>query len=169
MVETLRLFLFPLLRDQLETYLEGGDKLEKELGLRSQGRTVSSGVKKMVGLVTLPKIKSAVKDHYLFYTFWLVVEKSSKSIVAELGFKGPPDRNGGIEIGYGTMEGQRNKQFMTEAVAGMIDWAGKRADIQYILAETDMNNAASIRVVQKNNFLFEEKKGKMMWWKIRVK
>ena len=47
---------------------------------------------------------------------------------------------GEIEIGYGTMHGQRRKGYMTEAVGGMIDWAKQRADVKYILAETDENN-----------------------------
>jgi ribosomal-protein-alanine N-acetyltransferase len=169
MVETPRLLLIPLSYEQLKLYLEGDGKLEKLLKLADMGRTVAPRVNKMVKMITLPKMKKAAGDNYLFYTFWLAIEKISQVIVAELGFKGPPDRTGGIEIGYGTMENHRNKNFMTEAVSGMINWARAREDTKYILAETDKSNAASIKVVQKNNFQFTETKGKMMWWKINVK
>jgi RimJ/RimL family protein N-acetyltransferase len=57
---------------------------------------------------------------------------------------------------------------MTEAVCGMIGWAKARPDVNYILAETDEKNAASIRVVQKNNFKYFTEKGRMLWWKIDV-
>jgi [ribosomal protein S5]-alanine N-acetyltransferase len=169
MVETARLLLLPLTYDQLNLYLEGESKLEKILNLADQGRTVSPKVKKMAHLVILPKMKKSTNDYFLFYTFWLAIEKISTIIVAELGFKGPPDKSGGIEIGYGTLGSYRNKHFMTEAVSGIISWARERTDIHYILAETDKENLPSIKVVQNNNFLLTDTRGKMIWWKIMVK
>ncbi len=73
------------------------------LGLTSFGRTVAPQVKDLVTKITLPKMREAMDDDYLFHTFWLVVDKLSKTIVAELGFKGPPVDGGRVEIGYGTM------------------------------------------------------------------
>ncbi|MBS1934647.1 MAG: GNAT family N-acetyltransferase, partial [Bacteroidetes bacterium] len=73
-----------------------------------------------------------------------------------------------IEIGYGTFFSQLNKGIMTEAVGGMIDWAKARTDVDYILAETDEKNIASIRVLQKNNFQQFDKIDDMLWWKISV-
>ena len=123
----------------------------------------------MVTTFTLPKIKKAGVYNYLFHTFWIVVEKKSKCIVAELGFKGEPNHKGEIEIGYGTMPGQRGKGFMTEAVGGMIVWAKSQPAIHLVLAETDEKNIASVKIVQKNNFQFIKRKGRMLWWKISVK
>lgn len=129
------------------------------------GRVVASEVKDMVEHSTLPKMKLADHADYLFYTFWLVVNKTTGIIVAELGFKGIPDNKGEIEIGYGTMPEQQGKGYMTEAVSGMIHWAAGRTDVEYILAETDENNHASIRVVQKNGFVQYDKRGEMLWWR----
>jgi len=126
-------------------------------------------VKEMVASFTLPKMKKAGLDNYIFYTFWIVVEKSSKTIVAELGFKGEPGEKGEIEIGYGTMPTFRGKGYMTEAVGGMINWARTQKGIRHILAETDEKNIASVKIVQKNNFQFTKKRGKMLWWKVKVK
>jgi ribosomal-protein-alanine N-acetyltransferase len=123
----------------------------------------------MVSAFTLPKIKKAGAINYLFFTFWIVVEKHTRTIVAELGFKGEPNEKGEVEIGYGTMPAQRGRGFMTEAVGGMINWAQVQPDIKYILAETDEKNIPSIKIVQKNNFQYLKKKGKMFWWKISVK
>ncbi len=92
---------------------------------------------------------ASTADNYLFYTFWVVVEKSTRLIVAELGFKGEPTGNGDIEIGYGTMPAFQGKGFMTEAVGGMVRWGKGRPDVQCMLAETDETNAASIKVLLK--------------------
>jgi [ribosomal protein S5]-alanine N-acetyltransferase len=169
MIETSRLTIIPLNYPQLELYMQGEGKLEKEFRLSITGRTVAPDIKERVTDLILPKVKAAIADEYLFYTFWIVIEKTSKIIVAELGFKGEPDKNGKIEIGYGTMYEQRKKGYMTEAVGGMIDWAKQRADVKYILAETDEKNLASIKVLKKNKFRFFDKKEKMKWWKILVK
>lgn len=169
MVETSRLLISPLTRDQLHLYLEAGDLFEKATGLTCAGRTVVPAVQNMVTKFTIPQMASATADEYLFYTFWIVVEKSTRLIVAELGFKGVPTGNGEIEIGYGTMPAHQGKGFMTEAVGGMLAWGKKRPDVHCILAETDESNAASIKVLLKNSFVPYARKGNMLWWKINVK
>jgi ribosomal-protein-alanine N-acetyltransferase len=118
----------------------------------------------MVTNFTLPNMKRATGNDYLFYTFWLVVDKQSRTIVAELGFKGPPTSSGHVEIGYGTMPAMQGKGYMTEAVKGILQWAASRPDISAVLAETHIDNTPSIRVVQKNGFQQFEKRGNMLWW-----
>ncbi|HEX6431831.1 MAG TPA: GNAT family N-acetyltransferase [Niastella sp.] len=166
-IETQRLHLFPLTIPQLELYLKGNDGLEEALGLTRFGRTMVPQVHDRVKKVTLPKMKEAEAD-YLFYTFWLVVEKQSKLIVAEMGFKGPPTNGGQVEIGYGTMPSMRNKGIMTEAVQGLLQWAVSRADINQVLAETHTSNLPSIRVAEKCGFERFETKGENLWWKVQV-
>ena len=168
MVETNNLLILPLNYEQLDLYLQANGRLEKLLHLKDTGRTIAPDIKEIVTAFTLPKIKKAGAIDYLFFTFWIVVEKKSRSIVAELGFKGEPNEKGEVEIGYGTMPGQRGKGFMTEAVSGMILWARTQPRIKYILAETEEKNTASIKIVEKNKFEFTGKKGKMMWWKLKV-
>jgi ribosomal-protein-alanine N-acetyltransferase len=155
MIETDRLMIIPLNQEQLDLYLQADDKFENLFELACTGRRVVPDVKEMVEKFTLSKMKIANADNYLFYTFWIVVEKSSRSIVAELGFKGEPNKDGEIEIGYGTLPNSRNKGFMTEAVGAMIKWASNREGVRWLLAETDETNIASIRIVQKNNFRFD--------------
>ncbi|MBO9565516.1 MAG: GNAT family N-acetyltransferase [Niastella sp.] len=167
MVETSRLLIRPLDKEQLQLYLQADDLFEKSAGLACNGRTVVPSVQNMVNNFTIPQMVAATTDDYLFYTFWIVVERSSRLIVAELGFKGAPSDNGEIEIGYGTMPAQQGKGFMTEAVNGMLLWAKHRLDIACILAETDETNAASIRVLRKNNFAQYNRKGNMLWWKYK--
>ena len=166
MVETERLLIIPLNQANLELYLEAEGKLEKKFQLTESGRTFSPDVKKMVQKDILVKMKASSGDNFLYFTFWIVVLKATKLIVAELGFKGEPTEKGEIEIGYGTMPSERGKGFMTEALGGMVGWAKNRTGVYAILAETEETNLASIRIVQKNNFVLTEKKGVMLWWKI---
>ena len=168
MVETNRLSIIPLNKDQLHLYLQANDLFERSLGLTCTGRTIAPAVQNMVQQFTMRQMADATADNYLFYTFWIVVEKSTKLIVAELGFKGVPNGNGEIEIGYGTMPHHQGKGFMSEAVAGMVNWCCQRPDVLVLLAETDVSNEASIKVLIKNNFTQFTRKGDMLWWKKRV-
>jgi ribosomal-protein-alanine N-acetyltransferase len=167
MVETNRLNIIPLNSEQLELYLQGNDKFEKEFKLVSNGRKVSPEIKERVLRTILPAVKNSSDKNYLFYTFWIVIERSKNKIVAELGFKGEP-KKGEIEIGYGTLYEHRENGYMTEAVGGMIIWAKQQERVKYILAETDENNLASISVLQKNKFQFDLQIEKMKWWRILV-
>lgn len=164
-IETERLHLFPLTIPQLELYLKANDELEEALGLVPFGRTMAPQVHDMVKKITLPKMKEAAAADYLFYTFWLVVDKQSKTIVAEMGFKGPPVDGGRVEIGYGTMPAMQGKGYMTEAVQGMLQWAAGRSDVKLVLAETHTSNLPSIRVVEKNGFEQVSKQGENLWWR----
>jgi ribosomal-protein-alanine N-acetyltransferase len=166
MVETNRLIIIPLDQRQLQLYIHGNRKLEKELRLSHTVRVVSAEVRDRTEYIILPEMRKAPGYHYLFLTFWIIIEKLSRNVVAELGFKGVPADNGGVEIGYGTFFGYRSKGIMTEAVGGVVEWARSRSDIRYILAETDESNLASIKILEKNNFQNFDKKGKMIWWKI---
>ncbi len=164
-VATDRLMLTPLDQDDLALYMQGGNRYETEKGLVITGRTVKAEVREWVETKTLPALQSATGDSCLFHTFWLVIEKAAQRIVAELGFKGPPDAHGEVEIGYGTMPGEEGKGYMTEAVEGLVGWATLHPSIHAVLAETSEHNPASIRIVQKNGFEQFDKKGEMLWWR----
>jgi len=164
-IETERLHIFPLTISQLELYCKGNDELEQALGLTPFGRSMSPQVQDTVQKVTLPAMRRAAEPDYLFFTFWLVVDKLSHTIVAEIGFKGTPSLDGCVEIGYGTMAALLNKGYMTETVKGLLQWTAHRPDITTVLAETYTGNKASMRVLEKNGFVQFNQKGEMIWWR----
>lgn len=168
MIVTNRLRVFPLTVAQLQLYLQANNLFEAAEGLANAGRVVAPTAKQRIEKTLLPAMQKAAPGHDIFHTFWLAVDQATLHIVAELGFKGPPDIRGAIEIGYGTMPGYHGRGYMTEAVGGMLAWATSRPDVHWVLAETDEKNVASIRVVQKNNFEQFNKRGKMLWWRKKV-
>lgn len=168
-LETDRIAIIPLNHRQLELYLLGQNLFEEEFQFTKTDRKVFSEVEKKVRERILPRIENALSNDYLFYTFWIVVDKFTKVIVAELGFKGKPNGHGEIEIGYGTIWEHRKKGYMNEAVKTMIGWAVNEPGIMHILAETDEKNIASIKILERNNFRIFDQVGKMKWWRISTK
>ena len=98
-------------------------------------------------------------ENYIWYTLWFMELKDSKNeIVGTLSFKGIDDK-GIVEIGYGINEGYENKGYMTEAVTAMAKWASLQPNVNIIESEAEESNIASIRVLEKSNFVPNGKVG----------
>jgi len=169
MVETARLQIMPLDCESLELYIQAGGLFEKAYQLKNTGRAIAPQVRDRVLMTLLPAMKNAGPHLLCFYTFWIIIEKSSRSIVGELGFKGEPGPDGSVEIGYGTMPAFRGMGFMTEAVGGMLRWAESEPAILSVAASIAPGNAASIGVVCNNHFRYMEQKEGMTWWRFVAK
>ena len=92
-------------------------------------------------------------ENYIWYTLWFMELKDSENeIIGTLSFKGIDDK-GIVEIGYGINEGYENKGYMTEAVRAIVKWASEQPNVNHIEAEAEKNNYASIRVLEKCNFV----------------
>ncbi len=74
--------------------------------------------------------------------------------IGTAGFFGPPDAFGGVTIGYGMVEQERGKGYGTEVVAGLIEICRRSIGVRTINADTDRDNIASQRVLEKNGFEF---------------
>lgn len=73
--------------------------------------------------------------------------------VGDLCFKGAPDENGAVEIGYGIDTPMQGNGYASEMVAAMIHWALVQSDVKMVIAETDEKNIASQKVLLKNGFV----------------
>ena len=99
-------------------------------------------------------------ENFIWYTLWFMELKDSENeIVGTLSFKGI-DGKGIVEIGYGINEGYENKGYMTEAVTAMAKWASLQPNVNIIESEAEESNIASIRVLEKSNFVPNGKVGK---------
>lgn len=168
MIETTRLILKPLTHEQLIKYIENDNSLELELGLNKSTRIISPELKEALEQTIVPNVADVTKN-YLFSTLWTAILKSENCMVGDLCFVGEPDEAGEVEIGYGTYEEFRQKGYMTEAVAGLIRWAGTQPAIKAIIAGTEKNNVASFTILEKNGFV-KIGETEILWnWRLPLK
>ncbi|MEB8802124.1 GNAT family N-acetyltransferase [Bacillus cereus] len=80
---------------------------------------------------------------------WYVLRKEDDSVLGDIGFKGKPNEDQTVEIGYGFIEKYWNQGYATEAVRELIDWAFKTGEVETIIAETLIDNYSSMRVLEK--------------------
>lgn len=152
MIETTHLFILPLNYEQLLKYCKNDASLETELQLDSMEREISIDLAEALQETILPNVANNPSNYY-FSTLWTIISKAEKKMVGDLCFLGSPDETGSVEIGYGTYKAFRNGGNMTEAVGGMIDWVRTQKNVNTITAKANKNNFASLRILEKNNFI----------------
>lgn len=86
----------------------------------------------------------------IWYTAWRIALKDGTP-VGDLCFKGP-QREGEVEIGYGISDAHKGAGYATEAVKAMTDWALGHEGVWFVVAQTEPDNAASQRVLEKCGF-----------------
>ena len=167
MIETKRLILRPLTYDQLVKYTKCDNSLEKELNLNETSRTISPELKEAFEQTILPNVADTTKN-YLYSTLWTAISKAENKMIGDLCIVGEPNVDGEIEIGYGTYDEFQGKGFMTEIVSGIIEWTKTQSSVKSIIAMTDKTNAASFKVLQKNNFINIGDSETLLNWKLEI-
>jgi [ribosomal protein S5]-alanine N-acetyltransferase len=164
-LETPRLRITPLTKEQLSNYSIPNYSLENSLHVNAISRIVPEFLANVINNKILPAVSDTTKNP-LYYTFWTIIFKQENIMVADCCFKGEPNDKGVIEIGYGTYPAFEGKGFMTEAVGEMIRWAFAQPNVQSVTAQTDPTNIASQKILEKNNFVEYGRTAENILWRI---
>ena len=140
MIETVRLKIYPASSEQMETLIAA----ERNDELRAAYTEMLEG-------------SLAYPDQREWYAIWMIELKDGTHI-GELCFKGL-DSNGIAEIGYGISEQYRNNGYAAEAVKAVSEWALAQPGVNSVESETDPDNKASQRVLEKCGFVRNGKFG----------
>ena len=90
-------------------------------------------------------------ENRVWYAPWAMTLKDTQEYVGDLGFKGPVKKHA-VEIGYGVLPEYEGQGYTTEAVQAMTQWAFQQKDVVFVEAETEPENKASQRVLEKCGF-----------------
>ena len=93
-----------------------------------------------------------------------VRERATGLAIGGAGFKGPPDADGCVEVGYGFAVSARGKGYATEAVQALCDLATARGATA-VIAETHVGNTASERVLERCGFAVTSRTDEMTYWR----
>jgi len=93
----------------------------------------------------------------MIWSAW-VVTNDQGIIVGDMGFKGPPDYCGAVEIGYQIMPDYQNRGYATEGVELLLAFAFQKG-VEKIEAEVLKSNLPSMRVLEKLGFIFVREVG----------
>lgn len=140
MIETERLRIYPASRNQMEACIETETDPEMKKAYTEM----------LEGCLEHPA-------QWDWYAMWMI-EKRDGTHIGDLCFKGLGPA-GSAEIGYGILDEFRGQGYAAEAVKAMIAWAFQDPRVSVIEAETDPENKASQRVLEKCGFVPNGKTG----------
>ena len=88
-------------------------------------------------------------DHF---GIWVVIDRASTTVVGDVGFKGPPDTAGTVEIGYSIIPDWQGRGYAAEGASALAEWALSRTRVRAVIASCDEGNAPSVRTLERVGF-----------------
>lgn len=163
MIETPRLMLLPLSLEQVRLHIAGGTQLEEAMGVRPGHREVTEPLLSILRHFTIPFLQNPTRQS-IYDTLWIALDTSLNQFVADMKFKGMPDEEQTVEIGYGTYPAFQRRGYMTEIVGAMTAWALSQPNTHRVVAETALHNTASQTVLLNNGFHPFQQDERVRWW-----
>jgi RimJ/RimL family protein N-acetyltransferase len=84
--------------------------------------------------------------HWLGRAIILTGEDGRRRVVGTIGFHGPPDGAGRLEVGYSVDPEFRRRGFAREALRAMFDWAASTHGVRRFIASISPSNEPSLRL-----------------------
>ena len=128
-IETERLRLVPIRREQAEAILRG-DLSSVRAGEGWPHADTLDGLRLAPG--------------------WLV--EADGVVIGDCGTHGPPDADGRVEIGYGLAAPYRGRGYGTELVTALAQWLLRQEGVSCVVAETEAGNVPSRRALERSGF-----------------
>jgi RimJ/RimL family protein N-acetyltransferase len=156
-IHTPRLLLVPATIAALNAELEGTRELARELDVDVPSSWPPELYDESAVRWTLHALETRflTPDWGLYYVAEQLEPASPRPRLAGVaGFKGPPDPEGTVEIGYGILAERRRLGFAREAVDGLLGWAFGRESVTRVIAHTLTELTPSIRVLESAGFTF---------------
>ena len=83
-----------------------------------------------------------------------IIHRESRLVIGSIGFTGPPDDAGMVEMGYGIVPAFQGRGYATEAAQAIITYAFGSGQVQLLRAHTSPEPNASTRVLTKCGFSY---------------
>ena len=130
--------------ERLRIRVTSREEMEDYIAKQTDGALIKAYREMLQGCTIHP-------EQWEWYAIWMIEDKDGARI-GDLSFKGRGD-DGSVEIGYGISEEYRGKGFASEAVDAAVRWALGQPGVERVEAETEPDNRASQRVLQKCGFV----------------
>jgi RimJ/RimL family protein N-acetyltransferase len=81
-----------------------------------------------------------------------IILRETGEVIGDIGFHGPPDDAGTVEIGYSIVDQYRGRGLVGESAVAICGLAWSRPEVSRIIARTEEGNAASAGVLRHAGF-----------------
>ena len=150
-IETIRLQMIPYTPEQLLALIEDVQEFERKMGFTAAKGLRDFIISDEVSPAWIDRLRASSEADPWTHGF-AVVDRESRSVVGNVGFKGPPDEQGMVEIAYGIVPDYEGRGYATEAAALLVRFASGHSEVRLIRAHTLPTNNPSTRVLMKCGF-----------------
>jgi [ribosomal protein S5]-alanine N-acetyltransferase len=152
-IDTAHLSLIPFSPHQLLALIEGYERFEECFGMKAGDGLREFMVSADVSPEWLARLRESSSPDPWLHGF-AVVHRESRYVIGIVGFKGPPDDEGTVEIAYGIVPGFQGRGYATEAAEAGFAFAMGSGRVRVVRAHTLPTPNASTRVLKKCGFQF---------------
>lgn len=146
-LQTERIRLIPLNAKYLNLLIEHEEQMAEELLLRKGEGSLDNELKQALYF----RLSKVLEDeqNYLWHTNWLLVLKEKNCAIGGIMLKGIPSEQEEVVIGYYTLPPYMGQGYMTESIIALKNWLLHQPNVKYVIADTETDNMASHRVLEK--------------------
>jgi RimJ/RimL family protein N-acetyltransferase len=81
-----------------------------------------------------------------------VVDEDTGEVVGHVGFHGPPDERGMVEVAYSVDDRFRRRGYATAMLATALEWAAAVPEVRVVRASIGPDNEGSLRTIEPFGF-----------------
>ncbi|RDY69146.1 GNAT family N-acetyltransferase [Halobacillus sp. SY10] len=148
-LKTERIHLFPITLDLAQTLMKNSLAFYYKFQLPWNKNWPHDGLKALMPMYA-ERLENDSDE--LGFGPWVMIDSAGEHVIGDIGFKGKPDSEGNVEIGYHVVASERNYGYASEAVQTLCEWAFKHAEVEGIEAQCDKDNIPSQKVLINNGF-----------------
>lgn len=163
-IVTSRLELIPCTLELAQAALAGPDAVTNLLGVDVAAGWPEEPVREFFPIY----VKMLEADPTLLgWGIWVIVHHADRRVIGDIGFKGKPDGQGSVEIGYSVVSAYQSRGYATEAARALVAWALGQPDVRSVRAECEETNLASVRVLERAGLTQVASEGGILQWVVR--
>ena len=87
------------------------------------------------------------------FGIWVMIESATGIVVGDIGFLGPADVAGAVEVGYSVVPDRRRRGYAGEALAALVAWVLEEPGVVSVVARCEVGNVASMRTLRRVGFV----------------
>jgi RimJ/RimL family protein N-acetyltransferase len=160
-----RLIIIPMTYSIVSSILSGNNKEIEKLGVNLNGKWP---LQDTLDILLFTKDNMKKNDEVSGFEVWMVVKKEDMTVIGDAGFKGEPDENGEIEIGFGLIKEEQRKGYGYEVASSLIKWASQKDIVKDIKADCLIDNIGSIKILKKCGMCEIKRDNELIYWKKNV-
>ncbi|WP_018476756.1 GNAT family N-acetyltransferase [Pontibacter roseus] len=97
---------------------------------------------------------------------WMIVLRQNATVIGDAGFKGPPNAEGAVDIGYSIIEQEQQRGYALETARALVEWAFRQPEVKAVTANCLLENAPSARILQKLGMEEIIRDDEVIYWKL---